>query len=113
MMREVRAGTISRDALRAQLALGIGRFLQQVRSEPVVAHGHWQGWRIVSLFKGRDDVHVSVLQVGDIVTHVNGKSIERPEDFKTVWDGLNDAKELVLDIVRDGQSSRLRYSITP
>jgi type II secretory pathway component PulC len=111
--REVNAGVISRTALQAQLALGIGRFLQQVRSEVVLSNGHWTGWRLRSLFANRADVHVRVLRVGDVVSQVNGQSIERPEDFKAVWDTMTDAKELVLDIERDGQPSRLRYTITP
>jgi len=113
LAREVNAGVISRALLRAQLALGIGRFLQQVRTEPVVSHGHWLGWRLLSVFANRTDVRVSVLRAGDTVSHVNGQSIERPEDFKAVWDTLADAQELVLDIERSGQASKLRYTITP
>jgi type II secretory pathway component PulC len=111
--REVNAGAISRTLLRAQLALGIGRFLQQVRAEAALSNGHWTGWRLRSLFANRADVQVRVLRVGDIVSHINGQSIERPEDFKAVWDTMTDAGELVLDIERDGRPSRLRYTITP
>jgi type II secretory pathway component PulC len=109
----VNAGTISRAELHAQLALGIGRFLQQVRSEPALSHGHWAGWRLLSLFANRADVRVRVLRVGDTVSRVNGQSIERPEDFKAVWDTLAEAKELVLDIEREGKPSKLRYAIAP
>ena len=41
------------------------------------------------------------------------KTIERPEQFKTLWDSLASASELVLDIERDGRPSRLRYVISP
>jgi type II secretory pathway component PulC len=44
---------------------------------------------------------------------VNGRSIERPEDFKSIWDSLSDATQLVLDIERDGKPSTLRYTIAP
>jgi type II secretory pathway component PulC len=111
--RIVNAGTISRAELKAQLALGIGRFLQQVRSEPALVQGRWTGWRLLSLFANRADVRVRVLRVGDTVSRVNGQSIERPEDFKAVWDTLADAKELVLDIEHEGKPSKLRYAITP
>jgi hypothetical protein len=93
---ELNAGTISRAALRAELARGIGRFLQQVHTEPALAKGQWKGWRITSLFAARPDVQVRVLRVGDTVERVNGRSIERPEDFKSVWDSLSNATQLVL-----------------
>ena len=110
---EIDAGAIPRPALQAVLASGIGRFLQQVRAEPSLARGRFVGWRVLTLFPGRADVSVRVLRPGDTVTRVNGKPIERPEQFKTLWDSLASASELVLDIEREGRPSRVRYAITP
>jgi type II secretory pathway component PulC len=110
---ELNAGVISRAALQAELASGIGKFLQQVRAEPAVARGRFLGWRVTALFPNRSDVHVLVLRPGDTVTRVNGQSIERPEQFKALWDGMSSATELVLDIQREGRNSRLRYTIGP
>jgi type II secretory pathway component PulC len=108
---EVDGGSIPRDALKAELANGIGRFFQQVRPEPVVSRGRFVGWRIVTLFPSRPDVHVTGLQAGDIVLRVNGESVERPEDFKAVWDKLGDASQLVIEIERAGESTSVRYAI--
>jgi type II secretory pathway component PulC len=110
---ELNAGVISRAALQAELASGIGKFLQQVRAEPSLARGRFLGWRVTSLFANRADIHVLVLRPGDTVTRVNGQSIERPEQFKALWDGMASATELVLDIQREGRNSRLRYTIGP
>lgn len=109
---QVQAGSIPRSVLRAELERGIGRFLQQVRVQAAVSRGHFVGWKLVSLFAKRHDVHVQVLQAGDILLRVNGASVERPEDFKAIWDSLADAKEIVLDIERDGQPSSLHYAIS-
>jgi len=113
LVREVNAGVISRADLKAQLALGIGRFLRQVRTEPAFANGKWMGWRLVTLFPNRSDMQDGVLRIGDTVTRVNGHSIERPEDFKSIWDSLANANQLLLDIERDGKPSKLRYTIAP
>lgn len=107
----VRAGTIARGALRAELARGIGRFLQNVKTEAVLSHGHFVGWKMLALFPKRPDVHVQGIKPGDVLIRVNGVSVERPEDFKSVWDTLDTAKELVLEIERDGQPSALHYAI--
>jgi type II secretory pathway component PulC len=108
----VQAGSIPRALLRAELDRGVGRFLQHVRVQAAVSRGHFVGWKLVSLFAKRPDVHVQVLQAGDILLRVNGASLERPEDFKAVWDSLAEAKEIVLDIERDGQPSSLHYAIS-
>jgi hypothetical protein len=108
---EVNAGVIPRAALHAELARGIARFLRQVRTEPALAHGRFVGWRVLDLFAGRTDVNVRVLRPGDTVMRVNGQSVERPEDFKLIWDSLPTALELVLDIQRAGRASKLHYSI--
>lgn len=108
---EVQAGSIERSALRAELSRGIGRFLQNVKTEAVLSHGHFVGWRLLALFPKRPDVRVQGLKQGDVLLRVNGQSIERPEDFKSVWDSLETAKDLVLEIERDGQPSTLRYNI--
>lgn len=108
---EVNAGVISRAALRAELARGIPQFLRQVRAEPAFSRGRFLGWRVLELFPKRSDIHVLVLRPGDTVLRVNGKSMERPEEFKTIWDSLGNAKELVLDIERSTQRSKLRYTI--
>src|SRR5262245_54902045 len=47
---EVQAGSITRSALRAELSRGIGRFLQNVKTEAVLSHGHFVGWRLLALF---------------------------------------------------------------
>jgi len=108
---EVNAGVIPRRALQAELARGIGPFLRQVRTEPALARGRFVGWRLIGMFAGRSDVNVLVLKAGDTVRRVNGRSLERPEEFKLVWDSLATASELVLDIQRDGRASKLRYTI--
>ena len=109
---DVQAGTISRAVLKAELDRGIGRFLQHVRVQAALSRGHFVGWRLVSLFAKRPDVRVQVLAPGDVLLRVNGQSVERPDDVKAVWESLANAKEIVLDIERDGQPSTLHYAIS-
>ncbi|HEX2678840.1 MAG TPA: hypothetical protein VHM19_19440 [Polyangiales bacterium] len=109
---EVNAGVIPRGALNVVLSRGIGRFLRYVRAEPHIVKGQFVGWRILSLFDEVPDVHVAVLRAGDTVRRANGQSIEHPEAFKSIWDSMATAKELVLDIDRAGRPSKLRYTIS-
>jgi hypothetical protein len=105
------AGEIRRDTLMAVLAAGPGRFLQRVKVKKASdAQGRFAGWQIVQLFPGETDVS-SVIVPGDTLVRVNGQSVERPEQFKTVWDSLALSSELVLTVRRSGQQSDVRYRI--
>ncbi|HET8935492.1 MAG TPA: hypothetical protein VFN67_18720 [Polyangiales bacterium] len=110
--QKIEAGVISRVALQAELQRGIGAFLRQVRTKPAMQRGRFVGWRVIELFKKRPDVHVLGVKPGDTVLKVNGRSLERPEQFKSVWDTLGAAKELVIELERDGRRCELHYLIS-
>jgi len=103
------------DIPRAQLLLvlqqGVGRMLQKVHIEPHLERGHFAGWTIVSLFDGTPELSRGLLLPGDTLLRVNGQSIERPEQFKNVWDSLPTEAELVLRIARNGKQSEIRHRI--
>ena len=106
------AGKIPRPALLAVLSAGIGRFLRDVRVEPRLDRGHFVGWRLLSLFPQSPVLQrASALRPGDVVLRVNGQSIERPEQFKDVWDSLATQSQLVLLVERGGKQGELRYRI--
>jgi len=109
----IEAGVISRAELRAELGRGVAQFLRQVRPRPVIERGRFVGWRLLALFPERPDIHVKALRAGDTVQRVNGRSLERPEEFQAVWDSLAQADELVIELRRDAQSTKLRYAISP
>lgn len=105
----VDAGSIPRSALVAVLSSGVPRFLQKVHADPHLVGGRFVGWRLVTLFDGENQVRV--LRVGDTVLSVNGEGIERPEQFKAVWDKVAARDELVLLVQRNGARSELHYQI--
>jgi S1-C subfamily serine protease len=52
------------------------------------------------------------LQAGDVVTSVNGKPIEQPDQFMAVWTALRSSSELTVDVERDGTPRTLRWQIS-
>ncbi|MGD8606907.1 MAG: hypothetical protein PVH21_06415 [Myxococcales bacterium] len=104
-------GRIARAEITAVLDDGLGRFLQNVETEPAFYKGAFVGFRIVSLFPG-DPAYASLdLRPGDTVTSVNGKPIERPEQAAAIWEGLRTASNLVVDYRRGDESYALRFAI--
>jgi type II secretory pathway component PulC len=107
----VSSGSIARDELKPVLDRGLGRFLQNVETQPVFHKGAFVGFRILSLFPGEPTFASLDLRPGDTVTSVNGKPIERPEQAAAVWEDLRTASNLVVDYRRGDQSYALRFAI--
>ncbi len=107
----IEGGDIPRPVLLAVLSRGVGRFLQHVHAEPHLVGGRFVGWRLVSLFEADPQLQRGALQPGDTVMRVNGQSIERPEQFKSVWDSLGTQSELMLQVQRAGKQTQVRYRI--
>jgi S1-C subfamily serine protease len=90
---------------------GLGRWLQQVDVDPKLEHGRFRGWIIRTLPAG-DACYADLdLRAGDVVTRINGRPVERPEEASDVWDGLRTSSALVVDFTRSGQPHTLRFKI--
>ena len=102
---------LRRAAVHAVVAKGLGYFLQRVAIDdrPVFLAGKFHGFRIAALngdgWRGVD------LRPGDVVIHVNGFPIERPEQAMEAFRSLDVASELRVDYERDGVPRELRFSI--
>ena len=107
----VSTGSISRGELVPVLDGGLGRFLQNVETEPAFHKGTFVGFRIVSLFPGEPAFASLDLRPGDTVTRINGRPIERPEQAAAVWEALRTASALVVDYRRNGEKHALRFTI--
>jgi type II secretory pathway component PulC len=102
---------LRRSAIKRTVDAGLGRWLQTVSVDPLLAHGRFRGWIIRSF--NSDDVCFAGIDVrtGDVVTRVNGRPVERPEEALDVWSKLPSSPELVIDLLRDGQARRVRFGI--
>jgi hypothetical protein len=111
MYPRARTGVIARDELVPVLEGGLGRYLQNVETEPVFHQGAFVGFRILSFFPGDLEYASLDLRPGDIVTNVNGRSIERPEQAVAVWEALRTASDLVVLYQRGPEELALRFRI--
>jgi type II secretory pathway component PulC len=102
---------IDRQDLDAVLAQSPGYFLQHIETKPQFRGGHFHGWRLVSFFPGDPRFAGVDLQAGDVVTRINGRPIEQPEQFMAVWTALRSSNELVVDVERAGAPRTLRWQI--
>jgi type II secretory pathway component PulC len=103
-------GSLFRKDVNATVEEGLGYFLQRVSVDPEIVGGKFQGFRIVELrpvefWQGVD------LKPGDVVTKVNGQSIERDIDAYQAFQGLLAAPSLKVSFVRSGSPRELVFAI--
>lgn len=95
---------LKRDDLKTVLPTGLPWLLRRVWPEEVFREGKFTGWRLVAIpeeWTGLD------LRPEDIVTRVNGKTLETPEQLWEAWTSLATAAELRVAYERNGQAREL------
>jgi len=102
---------IARGELTRVLDGAPGRFLARIDSEPRFREGRFHGWRLRAFFPGDPRFARVDLRPGDVVVRVNGQRLERPDDLFAVWTALRTARELVVELERDGAPRTLRWTI--
>ena len=98
-------GAISRARLQRIHRAGPQVFIQKIRVRPTFRRGRFFGWRVLA-YSGPGPV-----RRGDIVMRVNGRQVERPDQFMRVWEQIPRREELVVEMLRAGRRVTLRYPI--
>ncbi len=102
--------SVTRQRLGELLGDGPAHLLSLVEVEGVVTDANdFAGWELLALPASRPpwfDV-----RVGDVVTAVNGMPLERPEDVFRVYQLLQVASEVRIDLIRGDESRAVRVAI--
>lgn len=110
--RPTRPSHIWRSDMMPVLSAGLQRFLPLVEIKPAMAKGRFYGWRIVALhWEDTPLAGVDVIRPGDVVTSVNGRPIERPEQMHACWLSLTMTNELRIAYERNEEKRQLVYTI--
>ncbi len=106
--------TLTRAVLSEAVRGGFGAFLSAVTVSPVLRSGRFVGFRLdEARHLRRWNAAGLPLRAGDVVTRVNGRSIERPGDALAVFQGLMAATEIRVEVLRDGAPQELRLAVQP
>jgi len=106
-----RAGRLWRRDVVAVLSRGLGDFLTHLQVEPALSAGKFRGWRVLGFRAGDPLWQGTDLAAGDIVTAVNGRPIERPEQAFAAFQSLAVAQELRIAYERNSVRRELVYPI--
>lgn len=92
---------ISRDELNRFIQKGPSFPLSMVEVEPARVEGKFAGYRVLSVAPPAQATLQGHLEKGDIITHLNGVRVEKPDDYLNAWKLLADLSTLRIDFVRD------------
>ena len=94
------AGTIQKQTLEAILAQGPGWGLSQVQVKPARDGGAFIGFEITSFSPQAAATISPPLQVGDVITHLNGVRLEQPDDYMEAFNLSRTVTEVRVDYIR-------------
>jgi type II secretory pathway component PulC len=110
----LRAGTIPRERLIAVLDQGPGAFLRQFEVTAKMNGNRFVGWELVQLVGTQHNPLYDIdLSPGDVLLSINGKTIARPDQLQTVWDGLRAADTVTAQLWRGQNKLTLEFSVEP
>ena len=101
---------IPRAHLNQVLAEGPGRLLQRVQLIPYRENKRFVGFQITTLFPN-EGWSVPGVQIGDVISRVNGLRVDRPEQFMHLFESLATAQQVDLELVRNGAPIRVVFPI--
>jgi hypothetical protein len=105
------AHALKRSALLRVLDAGLGTWLGAVEVEPKIVRGRFEGWLLRSLHAGEACWAGVDLRPGDVISRVNHRPVEKPEQAHAVWSALRHAREISVDFVRGAEGHTLRFAI--
>ena len=88
----------------------IGELLKQARMEPNIVNGQTNGF-VVKMIQPHSLIAELGLQIGDVVTRVNGVELNSPEKALQIFQQLREARRLNVDLLRKEQPLSLQYEV--
>jgi len=105
---DVPAGSVDRRLLEAILREGPPWVLERVPIEEVMDQGKFKGWRLQDF--PAEWSHVD-LQPGDVVTALNGMTLEKPDELWAAWATMGSAGDIKVSFVREGEAKEIKVPI--
>lgn len=105
-------GAVSRDTVADMVTAGLGHLLRKVTVEPERSRGRFLGWKLTKLDVSPACARAMDLQIGDVITRVNGSRIERPEEAHAAMGKLRTADAIRIELIRSGRPFLVRIKVS-
>jgi serine protease Do len=110
MVQNVMTQLISKGkVIRGWLGVGIQPLTEELAAKFGVKEG--EGVLVNEVFEG-DPAHKAGIQPGDIITKVNGTTVDTPNILARLIAGLTPGKKTEVEVVRDGKQKKIMIELT-
>jgi len=103
--------TGTRRGLLALYAPGIATARRQVGVRPAYEGEPFRGYAVQRFNPEASAVMSPPMQVGDVITHINGVAIKQPDDMMRAWELLKDVAAVRIDYMRDGAPAFVEWTV--
>jgi hypothetical protein len=103
--------SFTRSQVEAFMQQGPPYALTMVRVAPERNDGAFQGFKITKMKPAAAKTVAPHIKAGDIITHINGVRMEKPDDYLNAWKLLSEVDTIRIDFVRGGASEHARWNI--
>lgn len=107
------ATEISRYRINQSINYNMNNLLNAVDAKPHLDGGRVVGFKINGLNgKPGDLLQQLGFKEGDVITRINGKKVDSVDRAMQLWTQLRNQTDFEIQVLRDGESHRLEYSLT-
>lgn len=106
-----KAGVVRRAALNELIGRGPGYVFSQVETKAVHEGQKFVGFELIAMSPTAQHAVGSAVQVGDIITHINGVQQRLPDDYLRAWKLLGEAQTVRIDLIREGEASQVSWQV--
>ncbi|AWV89410.1 hypothetical protein [Bradymonas sediminis] len=103
--------SVTRAELKQFILKGPSFPLSMVEVEPAREGSKFVGYRVIAISPVAQPTLQGRLGKGDIITHLNGVRVEKPDDYLNAWKLLAGITTVRIDFVRDGQASYSAWQV--
>ncbi len=104
---------LSREQFNQVYREGPQRFIAGLHVKPVVKDGRFLGYKLTDFESNSPMKGGTYIQKGDVILSVNGRSLEKPDQFMKTWQMLRTAKVLEVRVYREDHTFTVRWHIAP
>jgi hypothetical protein len=105
------APTVTAGQIESFMQKGPPYALTITRVEPHRINGAFAGFEITAMHPSAKRFLGDELGVGDVVTHINGVQMEKPDDYLAAWKLLDDVDAVRIEFMRDGEQQEAVWRV--
>lgn len=105
------AGVVSRTEVESFRDRGPAHVLTLLEFEPVHSKSGFVGFSVKSVAESALSFTDPHIRTGDVVTHVNGIRMERPDDLLQAWNAVGEASVIRVDMIREGTPMHVSWAV--